>query len=93
MRWHRFVCRGVRAASGGDQAPDGESWAGWGVSKEFSRHQLEFIFAKLRCPTPRGTCPPLRRSPSSHYWGPGGDRGGGLLSRHLGGREGQALLC
>lgn len=55
MRWHRFVCREVRDALGGDQAPDGESWAGWGVSKEFSRHQLELIFAKRHRPTPQGT--------------------------------------
>lgn len=67
MRWHRFVCRGVSAALSGDQAPDGVSWAGWGNSKELSRRQLEFIFAKLHCPTPQGTngtAPPTGAPPA-----------------------------
>jgi len=52
MRWHRAVCRGVSAAMGGDQAPDGLNWADWGSSGEFFRHQMECILQSSAVPHP-----------------------------------------
>lgn len=94
MHWHRFVCRGVSAAS----APSCQGELGsLGGLQGVVQTPTGGHFARLHLPTPggtNGTALPLPQEPLQPLLVPGaGDGGAGLSSQHLAGRGGRVPPC